>query len=197
MITEDILDQTVWASITEAVLNPNLIVSQIKNLNERNQKSVTAIKDESSDVDCLIEALEKEESRISEAYRMEILSPAQLGQEMQKVRVRRNALEGRKTELSQEVRSPQSIRQSVMDYCKSAARRLDSFNFEERQRFLRLLIKTIVFDGEKVTIRGVIPLSPSALGRNDRGMLAKSDQVTMLAPTLHWRAPNKVLRASS
>jgi len=158
-ITENIIDQTVWTAIREVVLNPDLILAQVKNLNEGNRKRVSSARNESSELDRLIEGLEKEESRILEAYRVEILSPAQLAQEMQKLTVRRTALQTQKAELSQQVRSPESARRSVMEYCKAAARQMDSFNFEERQRFLRLLIRAIVFNGDRVTIRGVIPVS--------------------------------------
>jgi hypothetical protein len=57
-----------------------------------------------------------------------------------------------------------AIRKSIIDYCQIAAQRLKSFGPEERQRFLRLLVRDIVFDGSTARIKGVIPISSEARG---------------------------------
>jgi hypothetical protein len=55
--------------------------------------------------------------------------------------------------------SPPAVKKSVADYCKIAAARLKSFGPEERQHFLRVLLREIIFDGASVRIKGVIPIS--------------------------------------
>ncbi len=50
------------------------------------------------------------------------------------------------------------IQKSIEEYCHSAAMRLRSFNPEERQRFLRVLVRTIIFDGATARIKGIIPI---------------------------------------
>ena len=61
-----------------------------------------------------------------------------------------------------------TIRKSIIDYCQIAAQRLKSFGPEERQRFLRLLVRDIVFDGGTARIKGVIPVSSEARAGNMR-----------------------------
>jgi site-specific DNA recombinase len=162
-IREDLLNSTVWSAVEEAVLNPSIITDQLATVQKRATHKAEGLKTEGSEIDQALGQVQKEEERLLEAYRTEVLSPAQLGRELEKLTTRRVSLEARKAGLSgqQDKRQLPLIRQSIIDYCRVAAERLRSFTFEERQRFLRLLINEIVFQGDQITIRGVIPISPS------------------------------------
>jgi hypothetical protein len=52
----------------------------------------------------------------------------------------------------------QEARRSIAAYCRLAARRLNHLPALERQQFLRLLLREVVFEGTIVRIRGVIPV---------------------------------------
>ena len=163
VIREELLNNTVWSAVEEAVLNPSIITDQLATVQKRAAHNANGLKTEGSEIDQALGQVQKEEERLLEAYRTEVLSPAQLGRELEKIATRRVSLEVRKAGIStqQDKRQLPFIRQSIVDYCRVAAERLTSFTPEERQRFLRLLINQIVFQGNQVTIRGVIPTSPS------------------------------------
>jgi len=58
-----------------------------------------------------------------------------------------------------------------MDYCHIAAKRIETFNFEERRRFLRLLVNEVRLQGDTAIIKGVIPVSRTA-GNNAQTAIA-------------------------
>ncbi|GAH70405.1 unnamed protein product, partial [marine sediment metagenome] len=52
----------------------------------------------------------------------------------------------------------------VKEFCGLVEERLESFGFQEKQKFLRLLIDKVSLEGDSVRIKGVIPVSP-AMGK--------------------------------
>jgi site-specific DNA recombinase len=167
-IRETLLDGRIWEAVEEAILNPRIMIDQLAALYGHRKTDDVKQDTEQQDIEAMLIGIDKEEERILEAYRMNILSPAQLSREMEKLSTRRASLEGRKAKLS---RNPNPvefpvIERSLTDYCKIAAQRLNTFSYEERRQFLRLLIDEIVYEGSQVRIRGVIPTSQmNSLGR--------------------------------
>jgi site-specific DNA recombinase len=160
-LRETVLDNTVWEAVKEAMLNPTIVLDQLAAMYGHRKKDAHRQDTEQQEIEVMLIGLDKEEERILEAYRMNILSPEQLGREMEKLSARRVPLEAKKarlTEKAQTVEFP-AIKRSLADYCKIAAQRLISFSNEERKQFLRLLIDEIVYEGSQVRIRGVIPIS--------------------------------------
>jgi len=186
-ISEAFLDSTVWEAVKEAILNPAIILDQLAALYEHRKKDVDKQDTEQQEIEAMLVGVNKEEERILEAYRMNILSPAQLNREMEKLRARRAPLEERKARLSEKAQQVEFpvIKHSLTDYCKIAAKRLSTFSGEERKQFLRLLINEIVYEGAQVIIRGVIPISQmnslegsaSALNSRDEFIGTKSEAV--------------------
>jgi hypothetical protein len=105
-------------------------------------------------------SLRIEENRLLEAYRLSVISAVQLGQELEKLGVRKTALENERADLNEvdDDVPKEQIEKSVHDYCEEAAKNLQTFTIEERQLFLRTLIRTITFTGTEARIRGEIPL---------------------------------------
>ena len=155
------LNESVWAAVEEAVFNPELITKQLAKLTETRNNNVTKTGSEVAEAEQGLLQIEKEEARLVEAYRLGILSPAQLGQELEKTNLRKASLDKSKTDLSQQLQkiSLPVIKKSIVEYCRMASQRLRSFGPEERQRFLRYLVRDIVFDGATVRMKAVIPAS--------------------------------------
>ena len=84
--------------------------------------------------------LAAEEERILEAYRTSIISPLQLGQQLEKLKARRSAIEAQRAELQSEKILPrEQVEKAVTDYCEEAAKNLEGFSDERWQEFLRTL----------------------------------------------------------
>ena len=103
--------------------------------------------------------LDTEEQRILDAYRQGFISPTQLGQQLEKVTARRTALDLKRAEIAQEEKMPaEQVEKAVIDYCAEAAKNLANFTFDQWQEFLRTIIQTITFHGDRITIQGRIPI---------------------------------------
>jgi site-specific DNA recombinase len=159
-IKEDVLDVVVWQAVREAMLNPAIIVDQIKKLRDLGSKKSKELTDELVIVDDAVRELDKEEGRILEAYRLSVISPEQLGTELEKLKTRRDLLEAKRLNLNPETGGPRAEvpERSIVDYCKQASDRLDKFSQDEKQQFLRLLLDEVMLDRGRIRIRGVIPV---------------------------------------
>lgn len=159
-VKEECLDETVWSAVAEAMLNPATILDQVGKLRERESEDERVGSREAQTVGRALAQVRREEVRLLEAYRTGIISPTQLGQELELLKKRQSALEVREGNLRKhtEVSSGNNLRRTLEDYCRQAIGRIETFNEAERQRFLRLLIDNVVFEGTNVRIRAVIPL---------------------------------------
>jgi len=68
----------VWEGVREALLNPNLIIEQVSKLQARQSAQFAAEEEIKEGEKHAINQIEREESRLLEAYRLGILSPQQL-----------------------------------------------------------------------------------------------------------------------
>src|SRR6185503_5600805 len=102
------------------------------------------------------------ESRILEVYRQGIINPEQLGRELVQIRSRGQALETRKSDLSETPHEDEPFSKgSVVDWCKEVGSRLRQFTVSERQRFLRYLVNEIIFEGSRVRIKCILSIPSS------------------------------------
>lgn len=165
IVRDKTLDEIVWSATEEAILNPSLIYEQIEKVSEQRGEEQGLIKGQVQEIAEALDQIEKEEERFLEAFRLEVLSSTQLGRELGKINVRKAALEARKKDLTGQTDLPDLpvIRQSLTEICQKIAARLKSFGFQERQRFLQLIINTIIFEGSQVRIKGIIPLKENGL----------------------------------
>jgi hypothetical protein len=159
-IKEEILNNAVWQAVVDAILNPKVIENEVEKLYHRKTLQRYQTTREANEIATAMAKLKTEEERLVEAYRIGVLSPVLLGQELEKLEVRKSPLEERQIALTQALKRPAvpPIKKSIRDYCEAAAARIKSFTFEEQQRFLRVLVRSIVFEGDLIRIRSVIPI---------------------------------------
>jgi len=92
-------------------------------------------------------------------YRRGIITGDQLGRELEEFGARQKVLEARKSVVATPAHTPPSIlKRSLVDWCQAVAERLKQFTVQERQRFLRLLVNEIIYEGKRVRIKCIIPL---------------------------------------
>ncbi len=75
-ILEHSLDEAVWNAFREAILNPRLIVESVTKLNEKLTAQGDTRQAETAEIEKSSQQLDIEESRLLEAYRLGVLSPA-------------------------------------------------------------------------------------------------------------------------
>jgi|HubBroStandDraft_4_1064222.scaffolds.fasta_scaffold05706_5 site-specific DNA recombinase len=160
-IKDKYLDETVWNALSEAILNPNLILDAVTAINSRSK--VMGTDREMSNQS--LNQIETEESQLLQSYRIGSLSPEQLTQELQSLRLRREQLQTASPQ-ENEIAVPAKpfLRRSLEEYCHAIAKKLEILDWQQRQQVTRSLVRRVVFNGEQVKITGILPLS-SASGR--------------------------------
>ncbi len=161
-ITEEKLNTPVWQALREALLNPSIIIDQVRRQAEEKAAEAGKRHFQISELEAALEQVRREEERVLEAYRQAIITPSQLSQELSRLRSRTSTLEARNAELGRDDAgpAPAEVQKSVEQYCRLVSRRLDEMDTGEKQRLLRLLVEEIIFEGDRIRIRGIIPLIP-------------------------------------
>jgi hypothetical protein len=105
------------------------------------------------------EGLDEEEKRMTKAYR-EGVTPFELyADEMKEIKKRRSALKvGHTVEPPKEI-PKEVLKRSVEKWCEESAKRIKKMTFEDKHKFLHLLIERIQLGTEQVKIQTHIPLS--------------------------------------
>ena len=166
-----------------------VIFKHLLKLQKKRADTKEIASNEQQEIEVAFKSIAQEEERIVEAYRLTILSSAQLASEIEKLNARRIALESRKASVARnpEIAAGPEIRRSLKDYCKLATRQMQRFNEQERQQFLRLLVHEIIVEGEKIRIKGAIPVakdgSDSQLGEAIPGIHSHSFKPSGIATT--------------
>lgn len=152
LVGEDILDGAVWTAMLAALNDPGILTKAIGEI----RRPAISPNSQAVRVQPNLENLRKEEARILEAYRLSILTPDQLARELESIASRRKLIEKQESELIRP--KPAVTRGSVEDTCRKIRGRLPRLTFETKRDILRLLLRRVVFEGNQVTISGVIPL---------------------------------------
>ena len=159
MVKEEILNDSVWKAVAEAILHPGLIADQVTRKQERD--SAVSVQDENLLQESIrqLDSIRSEESRLLEAYRLGVISAEQLKSELEKVGSKKRASEDRIRQLSAPLPiSATQMRSSITDYCRELADDIRRFTWPEKRQFLRTLIKRITFDGLQASILAEIPV---------------------------------------
>jgi site-specific DNA recombinase len=153
MVSEEVLNNTVWTALEGALNNPDVLEQAIQDIKQPAVPSDNG----SKQVQEALKAIRTEEARILEAYRLGILTADQLARELASIADRRRFLENQRKRTCEE--QPRVlVHTSVQDFCKEIQQRLSRLTFETKRAVVRLVLRRIVFEGQSVRIAGIIPL---------------------------------------
>lgn len=158
-VRESLLDAAVQKAVSQVMLTPNTILEplrQMEDLKAEEQEQQRAMAAKASRE---MERLTREEGRILEAYRTGVISPAQLGQQLESLKAERDAFVTQQAELSKNPNiSPEQVGGAVVDYCAEAAANLREFTTDQWREFLRTVVQRVEFRGAHAKIVGRIPI---------------------------------------
>lgn len=157
-INERLLDDSVKQAVSEAIVDPSVILAPLRQLEQAESRGRARRIVRAKTVDMDLKRLATEEERVLEAYRTGLISAAQLGQQLETITSRRAMIDAERSELQRQVPHPEQTEKAVSDYCAEAARNLADFPADRWREFLRTIIADITFHGDRITIRGRIPL---------------------------------------
>jgi len=182
-IRDDVLNEIVWGAVAEAVNNPTLIADQVARREKRKAELHQTHRGQAAELEIALAAIDQEESQILKAYRLHILSPEQLTRELDQLKARRSVVDARLVAIKGESTAPsEATSETIFESCERLARELESFTFEERQRFLQLLVDQVVVEGDKIIIKGVLPVSWTMKPNREPATNKNSPMVPAAAP---------------
>lgn len=164
----DRLETAVWDKVGGIFQNPHLIEKAISGKDDVNLKDKETVRKEIERILLLLEGLKKEEQRILEAYRQNIISIEQLKEQMDSLKRNSEVLEKTKQDLVfrlNETNRTAEIKQGI-DYLEKIKRGIKKFNYETKKQVLKLLNTSV-----KVNVNGIIdidcvfPTNPSPPGK--------------------------------
>jgi hypothetical protein len=165
-ISESKLSDVVKQAVGRIMTNPDVILEPLRRLDCAEANEAKTRVGAAERIERNAQRLSAEEQRLLDGYRTGLISPAQLGRQLEKLRAGRAALDLERAALAQHPEVPtEQIKTAVVDYCAEAASNLASLTADGWRELLRTLIESAVFHGNRIVIRGRIPLPiPGASG---------------------------------
>jgi len=163
IITERILNDAVKHALEKVMLDPKTITEPLQVLNQADARDRQSQQNIAKNIVRETKQLDAEEQRILDAYRQGLISPTHLGQQLEKVTTRRTAIDLKRADIAHAEEMPkEQVEKAIVDYCAEAARNLANFTFDQWQEFLRTIIESVIFHGDRITIRGRIPIGAAS-----------------------------------
>lgn len=169
------LESVVWDSVCEAIKNPKLLMTQVGKLKRKRADRRDVLEVEIREIESKISRVKNQEDRMLDAYSAGAVTLEQLQGQMDRIRQNKQQLEEERKRFIEEGREYGSLaakETGVKEFCELVEERLESFGFEERQKFLRLLIDGVWLEGDCVRIKGVIPVSSAMEKEKSIGNIA-------------------------
>ena len=156
------LENAVWDSIYKAIMNPQILINHINDLNEKVIKGKEDLEKEKQNYLREKRNLDKGKDRLLDIFTEGSISKndylkkvGDLSSRREELNIKISRIEAR---LNQVIDRPLFI-QGIKYFCNLAKERLDSFTFQDKQKFLRYLVDKIILDSKnrKAKIVGCIP----------------------------------------
>ncbi len=149
------LESAVWQKIEEILENPGLIEKAVRQEKEIKTKSEGTLKQDIERIELQLQGLIKEEQRILEAYRQNIISLEQLRQQVESITKSKEVLEKTKQEIGELLQqdNKQAEISSAVDYVKKLKEGIGKFTYETKKRILHLFNTMIT-----VNVNGIIDI---------------------------------------
>jgi site-specific DNA recombinase len=158
-ISEKTLNEAVRSAVRSVVLNPNLILEPIRKLDQAEASNKAQSDRTVIEIEKQAQRIDAEEHRLLEAYRTGIISPAQLGQQLETLKARRASIDLEKARFDEQAPIvSDKVENGVKDYCAEAAHNLSGFTDEQWRDLIRIIVRTVIFHGDAITIRANIPI---------------------------------------
>ena len=159
MVSEHVLDDAVKLALTNAFVNPDVILNPLHKLDETEAYEARQREDTATIVERESKRIDVEEQRILDAYRAGVISAAQLAGQLEKLKAERVVLNLQQSEVETAIALPlEPMEKSVTEYCAEAARNLASYTESEWQELLRTVVQSVTLRREGILINGKIPV---------------------------------------
>ncbi|MCH7736263.1 MAG: recombinase zinc beta ribbon domain-containing protein [Chloroflexi bacterium] len=158
-ISGEPLERAVWAAVTEALQNPQILIDEYRSRLEDSDAG-SGIAYELRQVELALRQVGVQEDRFTQAYANEAMDLKRYKTEMDKLRARTKELNGTSRDLRRRAEKEQGTERALEhleSFCLRIGEGLDDMSFEERQDLLRLVVDNITVENGTVRIDTIIP----------------------------------------
>jgi site-specific DNA recombinase len=139
------LDPIVWKEIENLLANPKMIARIVRQQNKRGPEQIKNMRSELARLETRLKALGKEEFRILEAYRQNIINLEQLQAQMGQIKADTVKLSLRRGEMVDLlVRGDKDQVEKAIDYVMQLKKGLKTYTFESKKEILHLLNTRVI-----------------------------------------------------
>ena len=180
------VEEAVWEAVKGAIQNPQLLMEEYqRQVDDRGAPGDLAV--EGKRVRSALKKLKNQEERLTDAYLDEAMSLELYKAKMGQLTTQRQEMERLSREVTDQARQGADARQGLKqmsEFCSRVSAGLDKMSFEERQRFLRLVVDGIVVEDGCIKVETILPPGNEGTLRNVRGELVEPRRRPMGLPNL-------------
>ena len=152
------VEEAVWKAVKEAHQNPQVLIKEYTRRIEESGAS-SGLELEGKRVTTALKSLESQEGRLTDAYLSEAMDLGLYKTKMDQLAGQRHDLERLSREITDQNRWEANNRHSLdrlNEFCYGVRAGLENMSFEERQRFLRLMIEAIVVEDGCIKVDSLV-----------------------------------------
>lgn len=150
-VSANSIDTLVWETITNAVLNPEIILKEAQVYDAKNKLDLSG-----NYINTKLEGIKNQEQRLISGYQEGVIELPQLKVEIQRLRLLKNRLEAENKPIQKT--SVSLISRSVNILCKQLKKVLQRLSFEDKQKVLRLILDNVTIINNKIVVTGILPI---------------------------------------
>jgi site-specific DNA recombinase len=154
-IRQDYLDGLIWEAVVELLADPALVRQEMdRRLEERRRSSPTRRQKERLQKEAA--RYRKAMARLIEAYQEELISLEELRARLPELRSRENAVSAQLEALDQQPIQQEAylrLAESLETFLTRLHERAQTLSIEDRQKVLRLVVREVQVDGDRVVIK--------------------------------------------
>jgi len=158
-VRQDYLDELVWGHVMKLLAEPELIRSEIDR-RVRELQAGDPITAQKSRLELELSRCSRTVTRLVEAYQEELVSLEELRERVPGLRKKQSTLRAQLDALEVETLDRQkyvALAENLEDFLRRLRDSAETSSTEERQRVIRLLVKEVLVDPERIVIRHSIP----------------------------------------
>ena len=159
------IEQTVWEHVQALLADPEVLRQQYEQGHGDPAVDVRA-EHERARLERKLTALEREKTRLVDAYQAEVIELAELAERRQRLTEQGQLLRARVQEIAQQRRDRAAelrLLEGVDAFCASIRDAMVAPSFEVKQKVLQLVLQRIVVEDHRIIIEHVVPSGPIRL----------------------------------
>lgn len=161
------IDNQVWGKIKEVLMNPDVLVSEIRRRKQANVEASQLLQEIALN-EKRLETLGTAETRALRLHLYAGMSEEKLLKEVQRVKSERQRIQEENTRLKKGVEQTKQVEfdeSAVLGFCETARKNIDSFMFEHKRHTLDALDITITVKTDRFAMSGSVPPTVSTPSR--------------------------------